>query len=481
MHAYELSLEDEALPVQNGLEPESGTSLSQRFLEANEEWFCGLRWVVVVILIGYWAAMDFSALPEFLGLRADAPWALVLAIILSLGNTAFVAHRKWTVRHGGHGGATPNLWAQISFDLLVLTAVVHYVGSLETYAPFAYVFHIALACIFFSPVRSFRVAALASVLYVVCVALERSEMLPASSIYADATLRQHLEDALPAMRLNMVSMVGVFGIVWYLVSHLSAVVRKREQELEETNRRLVQAQEERTRHMLRTTHQLKAPFAAIDANVQVLAKGHCGELSDAAVQVVDRISQRCRRLASEIQEMLQLANLRSPNEQPRQEAGIDLAGVIMWSIRQVQAIADGRGIEIERRVTCASTVAAPDHLKMLFSNLLSNAVNYSHEGGKVLVQCARGPEGQPVVIVEDHGIGIPADKLPHVFDEYYRAEEAVRHYKESTGLGLTIVRHVVRAQGIGIRVESELGAGTRFTLTFPKSTYDAAHSAPERK
>ncbi len=69
--------------------------------------------------------------------------------------------------------------------------------------------------------------------------------------------------------------------------------------------------------------------------------------------------------------------------------------------------------------------------------------------------------------VEDDGIGIVPEKLPRIFDDYYRTDEAVRHNRDSTGLGLAIARHVAAMHGIRVRVESAPGAGTRFTLRFP--------------
>jgi len=83
------------------------------------------------------------------------------------------------------------------------------------------------------------------------------------------------------------------------------------------------------------------------------------------------------------------------------------------------------------------------------------------------VQCWREPSDGPIVTVEDEGIGIPAEKLPRIFDDYYRTEEAVRHNRDSTGLGLAIVRHVATSHGIRVQVESAPGCGTRFTLRFP--------------
>ena len=109
--------------------------------------------------------------------------------------------------------------------------------------------------------------------------------------------------------------IGIWLVVWYLASHLSSMVRRRDLELTETNARLVAAQEERARHMLATTHQLKAPFAAIYSNAQLLLQGYCGDVPDEALQVIQRITSRSRRLTTEIQEMLQLANLSSTSQQ----------------------------------------------------------------------------------------------------------------------------------------------------------------------
>lgn len=115
-----------------------------------------------------------------------------------------------------------------------------------------------------------------------------------------------------------------------------------------------------------------------------------------------------------------------------------------------------------RPATCGGASHLPDHL-----HLIANAVVYSTEGGSVRVRCAGTSTDGPVVTVEDEGIGIPAEKLPRIFDDYYRTEEAVRHNKDSTGLGLAIVRHVATSHRIRVRVESAPGCGTVVTLRFP--------------
>jgi signal transduction histidine kinase len=141
--------------------------------------------------------------------------------------------------------------------------------------------------------------------------------------------------------------------------------------------------------------------------------------------------------------------------------------VVRWALARVGAVAQERRVVVNEALEPAGIVAVDDHIKMLLTNIIVNAVVYSTEGGSVRVSCGSTSDGGPVVTVEDEGIGIPAEKLPHIFDDYYRTEEAVRHNRESTGLGLAIVRHVAATHHIRVRVESAPGRGTVFTLRFP--------------
>jgi signal transduction histidine kinase len=218
--------------------------------------------------------------------------------------------------------------------------------------------------------------------------------------------------------------------------------------------------------MLRTTHELKAPFAAIHANAQLMLEGYCGELPGEAVKVARRISARCHRLAGEIQEMLQLANLDSAGQHAPHSTVVDLPEAIRWCLGQLQARALERNVTIETDILPARIFAVEDHVKMLLGNVISNAMSYSHPGGRVRVGCAPQPDRDILVTVSDEGIGIAPEKLPKIFDEYYRTGEALRHNSESSGLGLAIVRRVAQANGIAVRVQSQLDTGTTFELRF---------------
>ena len=108
-------------------------------------------------------------------------------------------------------------------------------------------------------------------------------------------------------------------------------------------------------------------------------------------------------------------------------------------------------------------------LALLARNLIDNAIRYSHEGDRVAVQI--DVEGDEVVLrVSDTGIGIPSRDLDRIFERFYRVDRARSRETGGTGLGLAIVKHVVENHGGEIEVESELGRGTLFRISFPAAS-----------
>jgi signal transduction histidine kinase len=433
---------------------------SEPLLRQNATWFCQLRWLVVaaLTLVGIAPLLPHPILPFALQIPPAGP--LAAATLLALLNLLF-QHWARTSQQGRFPKVSLLLWLQIVSDLLILTAVVHWVHRDWPAAPFMYLFHLILACIVFPPTESLLVAALAATFYLSSLTFEA-----AGWIHPPPALTPHTPTT-PSILAVTLPMFIVWAVIWYLASRLAETVRRRDRELAITNRRLEASSEERARHMLQTTHQLKAPFAAIHAQAQLLEGGYCGPLPDPAQTVVQKISARCLALSRQIQEMLQLANLRSQAQLPLAPRQVHLDQALDEVLARLEPAARLRGIQIQRQLNPALVTAIPDHLAMLLENLVLNAIHYSHNHSTIEVHNHTSATRQPVVVVRDHGIGIPKDKLPRIFDDYYRTEEAVQHNRASTGLGLAVVRHVARLLHARIQVESAPGWGTRFTVHFP--------------
>ncbi len=470
MHTYTLSYNKKEDSIAKKAVEKYSDYFSKSMVIDNIKWYCHFRWMVVVFLFLY-GMLSFS--PElcfYLSLKPFQEWPFFVASILVLGNLLFINHGLSNTRSKTFGELHLNIWVQMVFDLILLTTVVHFVGSLETFVAFTYLFHIVLACIYLPKLHSLYVTLIAVTFYVVCILGENFNIIPPAGIFLTSSLREHIDSTPWIIVYHIISFIGISLVVWYFGSHLSGMIRKKDHELMLTNHELKETQLEKAKHLLRITHELKAPFAAIDANIQLLVKGHCETYSGETHEVLERISARSRKLGHEIQEMLQLANLRSVNNTHLQKETLDLAEMIEWCIAQVKPNAEKKGITIEKNIQSARVHASKDYMKMLFVNLLSNAITYSNENGNVKINCVSSENKGPIVTIEDNGIGIEGEKLPKIFDEYYRTDEAARHNKNSTGLGLTIVKHVAQSHNIAVKVFTTLGSGTKFELRFPKQS-----------
>jgi len=428
----------------------------------NATWFCRLRWGIILILFGSGAIGLISGLSHHVGFKPNTRWLFITSILLCLANLLYIAHLYWIRKKSRIEFAEWNLRIQIAVDLAFLTVVVHFLGSIETFAPFIYLLHIVLACMFFNRNQSLGIMLLGYAMYLGCLVLEWSGIIPSNEgIYTDPNFRA----AFGPLQIftNIATLLVIWTTIWFLASRLSKMIMAQARELSVTNQRLIRTQTEKTKHMLRTTHELKAPFAAIHANAQLLLNGYCGSFSPEALKVIRRISERSHALSCEIQSMLQLANLSTVSKESLKWSKFDVADVIRKSVDSFQALAAERKVRIAEELKTVIVYGVEDHLTMMFSNLISNAINYSHVGGKVSISSSQNGVDCVVRIV-DQGIGILPSKLSRIFEEHYRTEEAAAHNKQSSGLGLAIVANVARTHQIPVHVESTPGAGTCFTV-----------------
>jgi two-component system heavy metal sensor histidine kinase CusS len=132
-----------------------------------------------------------------------------------------------------------------------------------------------------------------------------------------------------------------------------------------------------------------------------------------------------------------------------------------------EALAEERGVRIAVEGD-ATVLADPMLFVRALSNLVANALNHTPPGGTITLAASSRPEGAEIVVA-DTGSGIEPQHLPHIFDRFYRAD-AARSSNESTGLGLAVVKSIAELHGGQVRVQSEVGKGSRFTLWWPPAT-----------
>jgi len=215
------------------------------------------------------------------------------------------------------------------------------------------------------------------------------------------------------------------------------------------------------------SHEFRAPLASIKAYTELLLDGlDEGDraLRQEFLSVIDRETDR---LTSLVNNFLDLARLEAGVEIKREP--LLLREVVDDAISPLET--QVREKEIALQIDVPSDLVLPadrELMVIIIKNLVSNAVKFSYRGGRVRI---RGWEDESCLLfsVEDEGIGIPKEELPHLFEKFYRVYSTTESGIEGSGLGLVLVKEAVEAHGGRIEVESEFGVGSRFIVRLPKS------------
>ncbi len=225
-------------------------------------------------------------------------------------------------------------------------------------------------------------------------------------------------------------------------------------------------QQERLRFFRFASHEIKSPLVAVTSSLRALQELSPDEVGQRARGLVDRSVHRCEQMLAMLNDMLAISVDRSDVRDYHEEA--DLAQLVREALSSVAPVMEEKG-----QMLCADVPGDPlpfwcsrQGMEKVVENLLSNAVRYTPAGGRIEVTV--GVQQEHVFLrFEDTGIGIPADEKERVFEEFYRARNARKAVNFGSGLGLSLVRKVVREHGGWIDLVSEEGKGSTFTVWLP--------------
>jgi two-component system sensor histidine kinase SenX3 len=178
------------------------------------------------------------------------------------------------------------------------------------------------------------------------------------------------------------------------------------------------------------------------------------------------LQREASRLASLVQDIIQLSRLQSA-ETVANASLIDLSAVVAEAVERNHFLADNKQIRIRVDAPRGQTIYG-DHemLSTALKNLIENAILYSEEGSQVGVGL-RTVDGIAEISVADNGVGIPLEEQPRVFERFYRVDASRSRQTGGTGLGLSIVKHVAMNHRGEVRLFSQPGLGSTFTLRLP--------------
>jgi two-component system heavy metal sensor histidine kinase CusS len=231
--------------------------------------------------------------------------------------------------------------------------------------------------------------------------------------------------------------------------------------------RLVEAFARLSRYSADLAHELRTPLSNMSGALEVcLLREREGKDYRA---VLESNLEECRRLGALVENLLFMARVERADHAIRIESFVGREACQWVAVQQAPAAAS-RGLEIEV-VGDAQVVADPVLFRQALTNVVANAVLHSGAtAGSAIRVALEAGEASSTIHVVDHGVGIGAEHLPHLFDRFYRADPARSHgVGQGTGLGLSILKTIVDLHGGTIDIRSKRGKGTRVTLQFPVS------------
>jgi PAS domain S-box-containing protein len=237
-------------------------------------------------------------------------------------------------------------------------------------------------------------------------------------------------------------------------------------EIDDKSRQLEAASRHKSEFLANMSHELRTPLNAIIGFSEILSERLFGDVNDKQAEYLADILESGRHLLSLINDILDLSKI----EAGRMEldvAEFDLPSAIENTLTLVRERAQRRGIALGREIDARLATICGDErkVKQVLLNLLSNALKFTPEGGRIDV-VAGLVDGSAEISVRDTGVGIAPEDQRAVFEEFRQVGTASKKV-EGTGLGLAISRKFIELHGGGIRVESELGRGSTFTFTLP--------------
>jgi two-component system sensor histidine kinase SenX3 len=224
------------------------------------------------------------------------------------------------------------------------------------------------------------------------------------------------------------------------------------------------------------SHELKTPIGAVGLLAEALQAA-----SDEPAQVrrfAKRLTKESERLGRITQEIIELSRLQAADALTKPDV-VDIDHVVSLAIDQNHVLADTNGVKLVSGGDAAAEVYGDEPLLVVaLHNLIANAIQYSPKNSRVGIGVSSA-EGIVEISVTDQGVGIPEDELNRVFERFFRIDPARSRHTGGSGLGLSIVKHVIQNHGGDVRVWSQLGSGSTFTIRLPAASHASSASLKE--
>lgn len=274
--------------------------------------------------------------------------------------------------------------------------------------------------------------------------------------------------ALTPSDLTLLSIMGRQSAIALENARMYAVEQQRTAELARALEQQQELDRLKSQFIQNVSHELRTPLAMILGYGELLATGQLGEVKAEQQGPLDILVQRAHVLRDLIENIT--AILENEMREPSRNA-VGLAELVGEALTDFQVLADQAGLQLHGDLaeSVPTVLGDAEHLRRVVDNLIGNALKFTPRGGRVAVSL-RSTDGQVMLEVADTGIGIDPEHRERIFERFYQVDGTTRRTHGGCGLGLALVKEIVERHGGRVRVESQLGQGSTFTVSLPASS-----------
>jgi signal transduction histidine kinase len=358
---------------------------------------------------------------------------------------------------------------QILTDLVVLSFVCYVTGGIISPFTLFFIFHAIIGSLYMPGKVIYTLIGLLIGVYIVTGYFQFTGLFPTLFIPGlglPAVAGNHNLFIIYASCFSFMMGVSIF-----IANSIARELYKREEELQATLDKLYEAEAAKQKYTIAVVHEIKSPIVAAQLYLQIILNNYLGPVAEA---VEDKLTRTLRRLdeaieiISDVLKISKLKLLENLHKEP-----VEITDLVNKAIEQKTALIQSKKITVavnDHRKTKYNVDADEVLIDLAFSNLLGNAVKYTHEGGRIHFDITEDGTNKLILEILDDGVGIPEKELPKLFKQFFRTSNIKHKGYEGTGLGLSIVKEILEQHGWQITVESpsklsdEIGPGTSFKI-----------------
>lgn len=442
-------------------------------LYQRNDWFIRLRFFAIAVFL-----LFVLSTTTIIPLTLSIPQILLLFVILGLLLLAnvglgYALKRKETERKSEQLHIFSLM--QIGLDLSALALIVYATGGIESPFLYLFLFHI----IFSGLLLPFRTTITLAILIIVSVSL--LSLLELNGVIRHLSLGGLYPNPLFNNPVFLISALLTFAFVISISVLLTSIIGRdfhvMQTKLLAAFSNLEAAEKQKQRYVLAVIHEIKTPLTAVSSILHLVADKLVGDIPDAIVDRLRRALTRNEEAVNLTNTVLKISRLKLMDE--KNEEPCDIEAIIGGLLNKLHPVIEDKSIEVSSSRGLGGTYLVQGDaflLSLAFSNVMQNAIKYTPAGGELRVSLDIKETACVEIKIADNGIGIPAEEIPLLFRDFFRAKAAIEKQIEGSGIGLAVVKQIIEQHNGTITVTSPSvfgtvqNPGTTVTIQLPKMT-----------